>query len=271
MEPVITDNTWTLKNGILFPNNKENSIKYKISDINSTAYDVCLNITYNSSQTVELKLNYKFESQTIELRIIPLLKTADDQVDFCLGDFYNSNRENLTIELKVISNAENFWDENGFQLKTFKPSLVKKKDPVPYLNRWDKVIAGTDPPINQYWKAFPESMFKKLTDKEVLDLELKGNLSKQNTMTKVKTNDLVIFLVTIDSDTPQKVYLISDWIRNDNNFKTSENFYSLLYTKNSFSNKDFQLKQHVIYVENDLIVRKSRDFSENNPEEEGED
>ena len=90
-------------------------------DINSTAYDVCFNITYNSSQTVDLKLNYQFDSQSIELGVIPLLRTPDDQVnqvDFCLGDFYNSKRENFTIEFKFVSNAENFWDEYSFQLKT---------------------------------------------------------------------------------------------------------------------------------------------------------
>lgn len=149
-------------------------------DINSTAYDVCLNITYNSSQTVDLKLNYQFDSQSIELGVIPLLRTSDDQVnqvDFCLGDFYNSKRENFTIEFKVVSNAENFWDEYSFQLKTLTPSLAQKKDPVPYLSRWDKAIARTDPPIDQYWKAFPQSMFKNPTDGEVLDFELNGNFN----------------------------------------------------------------------------------------------
>ena len=90
-------------------------------------------------------------------------------------------------------------------------------------------------------------------------------------MTRIKINELVIFLVTIDPDTPQKVYLISDWIRNNENFKTSEKYYSLLYTKNSFSDKYFQLKRRSIYVENDLIVDISNNFGDTKPDVEGED
>src|SRR5690349_10057752 len=74
---------------------------------------------------------------------------------------------------------------------------------------------------------------------------------------------LLKFLVTTDTETPLKAYLISDWIRNDNNFKDSEKFYTLLYTKDS--NKYFQLKQHYIYVKN------SKGFAKTNPGTDGED
>jgi hypothetical protein len=158
---------WSENETNYYPNSSDNSIKYSFSNINTTKFDVCINLEYMSNQIVDLAVNYMFQSIVNQLFTVSLPKTDVDQKNFifCVRDFRNKVHEQFDLSLKIIGIDENEWNETTFLLTNFLPSV----EPIPipseisFINRWDKWDDSTEenPAFNQNWRAIPQQLFNK--------------------------------------------------------------------------------------------------------------
>ena len=177
--PDISDGSWAQKDPAteypIYPNQTENLLRYKFSNINST-YDVCIEIGYTSLKTVELNLQYTIGSTSIKIANIPLIaKETKGLVDFCLTDFYLNEHEEFNLDL-TIKGVESWNETHGFLLESFTPRLQKKRDPVPFLYRWNQNVNESEDNLayKQYWKAIPETLFKLSQNEPEFSIELSG-------------------------------------------------------------------------------------------------
>ncbi len=156
---------WSEKETNYYPNSSDNYIKYSFSNINTTKFDVCVDLEYKSNQIVDLAVNYMFQSIINQLFTVSLLNTGgyQENLKFCVKDFRNKVHEQFDLTLKIIGIDENEWNETTFLLTNFSSSVTLIPSEIQFINRWDKwdPLTEVNPAFDQYWRAIPEQLFEK--------------------------------------------------------------------------------------------------------------
>ena len=179
-EPYVGD-TWNKTDNGLHPIKKDNSLRYTLRNINTTKFDVCITVQYNSIETVDLTINYLDKSpdaQQQQLASLSVPKGDGQTLDFCLSDFYYGTDEQFEIEFKVVATFET-WDETAFLISSVKFSLQERRPLSTYLGRWDTnpTKSAKTAAHSQHWTAIPSSLFNDSTDQtdQALFYEFSGN------------------------------------------------------------------------------------------------
>lgn len=169
---------WRTSENFYYPTAIENSITYKFNNINTTKYDICLELQYKSSQIVDLSLVYHFQNKENILFNASLKESETETLNFCLRYFRYDLSEEFSLSLQ-ISGIEGNWNESVFSLISFKPNVrtIEKKS-ISLIYNWDlwEQTFDTNPASIQKWITIPNNLFTlSKVNKSPFDITFRGN------------------------------------------------------------------------------------------------
>ena len=139
-------------------NSQDNHVIYKLSNLNTTKHDVCLDIEYSSEESYRLKVSYD---------VSPLFDIALEQsirgktFSFCVKQFVRKVSENfeLKLEMSNVNDPDKF--EKPCTLKSIKLYLaIHSETPaVPFIESWvyiNNTLDSLIPKERQRWYSLPK-------------------------------------------------------------------------------------------------------------------